>query len=410
MKKAYVRMIATIQLFVLTMVFCGTPVFSSCNSEDKYSVENEIKIEPDCQKAIDNILQGAKVNMEVVDFKDLKSLADSLRNGTAKVNCPEFDNTKIQQAIASLQSMLDCLFKNKPQTAPCTSWNLSDLSETLLSAINAAKALENDADSPLLVGHKYSISLNVVLNDTLSYTITSSKERRTDLSVGEIGNEIHRQLSIGKNGTTLLAINTNQNFDASVKDNSIIATRLRSGSLDYKDMKFSLSRSLHNTDSVVSNLVYTKGNCEVIAFKMKGENNLTLESILHRNVVFKGELVTSINDGTLALKCNVANMNKFYIAGLGLAQIAITGSPKEKCQKLSDEFNTVVNSTLSLFGNELGLVMIEPIAWDSVPNTYHPGLVLQPLPIDEDSEKIILKDFLNMLGLSFEDIINMLIG
>ena len=155
MKKAYVRMIATIQLFVLTMVFCGTPVFSSCNSEDKYSVENEIKIEPDCQKAIDNILQGAKVNMEVVDFKDLKSLADSLRNGTAKVNCPEFDNTKIQQAIASLQSMLDCLFKNKPQTAPCTSWNLSDLSETLPPAINSAKALEKDADSQLLVGPTY---------------------------------------------------------------------------------------------------------------------------------------------------------------------------------------------------------------------------------------------------------------
>ena len=80
-------------------------------------------------------------NTAVEDTKDLKSLADSLRNGTAKVNCPEFDNTKIQQAIASLQSMLDCLFKNKPQTAPCTSWNLSDLSETLLSAINVCAGI-----------------------------------------------------------------------------------------------------------------------------------------------------------------------------------------------------------------------------------------------------------------------------
>ena len=59
---------------------------------------------------------------------------------------------------------------------------------------------------------------------------------------------------------------------------------------------------------------------------------------------------------------------------------------------------------------EQGLMLIEPIASDSIPDTYYPEVVLQTFPIDEDNEKIFLKDLMDMFGLSFENIFNMLLG
>jgi hypothetical protein len=56
------------------------------------------------------------------------------------------------------------------------------------------------------------------------------------------------------------------------------------------------------------------------------------------------------------------------------------------------------------------MVTFKPIASDSLPDIYRPELVLRQLPISEDSGELVLKDFLAMMGLSFDNIINMLLG
>jgi hypothetical protein len=410
MKKAYSRMMSTIQLLALTAVFCGTAVLSSCSSESEYSSDVKIEFVSDREDVFNNIIDSMEASLDSVDFKDLQPLADFLREEVAKVNWPEVDSTKVQQLIEGLQSLFDSLFADESRKALNPLWSLSNLSEMLQLAAKAGTAFEDNGDEPLSGEHKYSHSFDVVVNDTLTYTITLSKERSTNLSLVAIGDETDRKLTVDRNGTTILTIDTYNSFDANVKGNTIDAIRLHTGSLDYKGMKFYLLRSHYNTDSSATSLVYTKDGYEVVSIRLKGKNNLTLESLLRHDAVFKGELEISIQDGALAIKCNVDNMNKFYLAGLGLAAIAAKGSSLEDCQKLADDFNAVVTSKLLIDDEEQGLVLIEPIASDSIPDTYYPEVVLQTFPIDEDNEKIFLKDLMDMFGLSFENIFNMLLG
>ena len=392
------------------ILVCGSTVLSSCNGDDKFSSDVRIGVEPGFQETINSIMQNVKTDMEAADFKDLAPLAEALKNCTAKVSCTGTDSTGVQEIIASLQTLLDSFFDSENPATFGWSRNFSNLLKTLQMAVNVSMAFEKNVDNKYVGERNYSHSFDIVVNDTLTYNIAFGTEKNTGVSLEGIDNAVHRRLIIDRNGTTVLTINTNKDFDANVKGNSINTTQLRMGSLDYKGMKFSLVRTQHNTDSVASNFAYTKDGDEVISIKLKGENNLNLETLLHHNAVFKGKLEISIFSDMLEIKCNIDNMNKFYMAGLGLAGTALIGSSKENCQKVTDEYNTVVNSKLSLFGDEQGLVIFEPLLSDSVHNTYRPGIVLQLLPIDENSEKVILKDFMNLMGVSLNNIIEMLIG
>ena len=403
MKRSFVWMMAAI-------LVCGSTVLSSCNGDDKFSSDVRIGVEPGFQETINSIMQNVKTDMEAADFKDLAPLAEALKNCTAKVSCTGTDSTGVQEIIASLQTLLDSFFDSENPATFGWSRNFSNLLKTLQMAVNVSMAFEKNVDNKYVGERNYSHSFDIVVNDTLTYNIAFGTEKNTGVSLEGIDNAVHRRLIIDRNGTTVLTINTNKDFDANVKGNSINTTQLSMGSLDYKGMKFSLVRTQHNIDSVASNLVYSKGDSKVVDISLKGENDLTLEKLLHHNAVFKGELEASISDGMLGLKSNIDNMNKFYMAGLGLAEIGIAGGSKEKCQEVTDAFNSVVNSKLLLFGSEFGLVTFKPLASDSVPDIYRPELILRQLPIDENSGELVLKDFLAMMGLSFEDIINMLLG
>ena len=210
-----------------------------------------------------------------------------------------------------------------------------------------------------------------------------------------------------RSNSDMKAADTHYDLDVDRNGYQIDFTQLRTGSLEYKDMRFAMERTQHNIDSVVDNFVYNKDGSEVLGIKMKSKNNLSLEKLLQHDVVFNSELELCINDGMLKLESNVDNMNKFYLASIGLAEIGIAGSSQENCQKQADAFNAVVNSKLSLFGVEQGVVMIEPVTTDSVSNIYRPELVLQ---LTYDGEKIILKNFFEGIGLSFKDIIEMISG
>lgn len=392
------------------ILICGSTVLSSCNGNDKFSSDVKIGFEAGFQETINSIMQSVKTDMEAVNFNDLAPLADALRNGIAMVNWNGTDSIGGQQVVASLQSLLDSFFDGENPKTFGKSWSFSNLSKTLQLAVNVGMAFDKNADAQYVGERNYSYSFDIVVNDTLTYKIMLGTEKNTGVSLAGIDNAVHRKLIIDRNGSTVLVVNTNQNLDAGMNDYHINATQLGTSSLEYKDMKFSLVRTQYNTDSTTSNFVYSKEGSKVVDIRLKGENDLTLEKLLHHNAVFKGELEASLNDGMLGLKSNINNMNKFYMAGLELAGIGVAGDSKEKCQELTDAFNAVVNSKLLLYGSDFGLVTFKPVASDSIPDIYRPKLFLRQLPIDENSGEIVLKDFLEMMGLSFEDIINMLLG
>ena len=389
------------------ILVCGSTVLSSCNGDDKLSSDVRIGVEPGFQEMINSIMQNVKTDMEVADFKDLAPLTEALKNGTATVSCTGTDSTGVQEIIASLQTLLDSFFDSENPATFGWSRNFSNLSKTLQMAVNVSMAFEKNANNQYVGDRNYSQLFDIVVNDTLTYNIAFGTEKNTGVSLEGIDNAVHRKLIIDRNGSTVLVFNTNQNLDASMNGYQINANQLRTGSLEYKDMRFAMERMQHNIGSVVDNFVYYKAGSEVLGIKMKSENNLSLEKLLQHDVMFKGELELCINDGMLKLESNVGNMNKFYLASIGLAGIDIAGSSQENCQKQADAFNAVVNSKLSLFGAEQGVVMIEPVTTDSVSNKYRPELVLQPT---DDGEKIILKDFLEDMGLTFKDIIEMVTG
>ena len=395
---------------MVAVILFGSIVLSSCSSDNEDTVDVKVAFEFTNQETINCIIQRVKADMEAVNFKDLIQLNEALKDGTANVCWTGTDSTGVQEIIASLQSLLNSIFNSENPTTHGWSWNFSNLSKTLQLATKVGLAFEKNADGQYVGERKYTNSLDVVVNDTLTYKITHNIEMDAEISLAKVGNVAHRKLIIDKNESRLLVIDTNQDFDASMNDLHINAMQQSVSNIDYKDMRFSLARMQYNTDSVTSNLVYSKEGSKVVDIRLKGENGLTLEKLLNNNAVSKGEMETSIYDGLLALKSNIDNMSKFYMAGLGLAAMGITGGSKEECQELTDAFNTVVNSKLLSDDMEVALMTFEPIASDSLPNIYRPELVMQMLPIDESSEKIPLKDFLEMIGLSFEDIINMNLG
>ena len=393
---------------MVAILVCGSAVLFSCNGDDKFSSDVRIEYEPGYQETINNIMQSVKTDMEAVNFNDLSPLAEALRNGVAIVNWNETDREgEQQQVVAGLQSLLDSFFDSENPKTFDKSWSFSNLSKTLQLVVNVGMAFDKNANGQYVGDRNYSHTFDVVVNDTLTYKIVFGTEKSTGVSLAGIDNVIHRKLMIDRNGSTVLAVNANQNLDASMNGYHIKATQLGTSSLEYKDMRFAMERTQHNIGSAASNFVYHKAGSEVLGIKMKSENNLSLEKLLQHGVVFKGELELSINDGMLKLESNVDNMNKFYLASIGLAGIGIAGSSQENCQKQADAFNAVVNSKLSLFGAEQGVVMIEPVTTDSVSNRYRPELVLQPT---DDGEKIILKDFFEEIGLSFKNIIEMITG
>ena len=99
------------------ILVCGSTALSSCNGDDKLSSDVRIGVEPDVQETINNIMQSMKSDMKAADFKDLTSLAEALKNGTATVNCTGTDSTGVQEIIASLQTLLDSFF---PSENPAT--------------------------------------------------------------------------------------------------------------------------------------------------------------------------------------------------------------------------------------------------------------------------------------------------
>ena len=366
-----------------------------------------MEFEPNLQESINSIMQRSSSDIKAADFKDLTSLADAIKTGTATMNCTGIDSTGVQQFIDNLQSLLDSFFPSDNPKTFDKSWKFSNLSKTLQLVSNMSLAFEKNADNQYVGDRNYSHLFDVVVNDTLTYNIAFSTEKITGLSLTGADNEVQHKLTVCRNGTQVLAIDTHYNLDVDRNGYQIDFTQLRTGSLEYKDMRFAMERTQHNIDSVVDNFVYNKDGSEVLGIKMKSENNLSLEKLLQHDVVFKGELELCINDGMLKLESNVDNMNKFYLASIGLAEIGIAGSSQENCQKQADAFNAVVNSKLSLFGAEQGVVMIEPVTTDSVSNIYRPELVLQ---LTYDGEKIILKNFFEEIGLSFKDIIEMISG
>jgi hypothetical protein len=144
----------------------------------------------------------------------------------------------------------------------------------------------------------------------------------------------------------------------------------------------------------------------MLSIKMTTDKDFDWNTIQQTGLRYKTHVDANLM-GKIVILTDVADALKFYKEGLALAAISVTGTTEEKCKKLCDGYNENVNTQLMMAGKMIGSVTMTPTKNDSL-DSYKPGMTAttslsdnQPLPINE---------VLSLIGFSFEDIINMIMG
>ena len=397
MKKILLWMVAAI------ITCCGTNLIISCSNDDEPSVEYVIPAQTDQPGAFGVYLKKFKIETPSVDFQALTLLSYSLHQGTANVLANDTYKQNVEQFTKALTSLLDNLLKGNGQ-AETRSWQLGDLAQTLQSAINVSNILESLYNNDLLGPDSISKSYNIVVNDSLTYKVTVDKKRGNNVAATSVGNTIQRKVTIDKNDTLLMTIDTNQDNTAKIKNNHLDVSTAITGSLTYDDMKFSLDQQIQGTDSLVTTLAYLKDNAPIIDITAKTNGNLNWENLMNNNVLYKGKLVFNLLGGTTGIECDINDLSKFYDIGVETTRYLLSGKTKADCQQLTDKVNSVVSSRLNLVGVDCGTISFDPLLNDSVSNTYVPSLMIQTSPTDE---KVAKKDILEAFGITVESLMNM---
>ena len=405
MKKSIYWIHAAIRPLVLTMVFCGTSVITSC-SNDESSAKLDVSASVEQSKTFENTLNEVQDNMGKINFQELAPLASYLDQGSACVGCDELDSLVHAQFCETLKSLLESLCGCGGNSEPAQTWQLGDLIKTLQSAINVSRILEQLADNNFFGNNAYNRSFDIVLSDSLTYTVALEKKRATGATLTSATGSIMRKLTISKNGSTLLTIDSSQDNSEAIVENKLGVTSIKTGSLSYGKAKFTYERQFDGINSTVTTLSYLLDNVPFARIKTKGDNNLNWENFMKRTVVFTGSLELSLINGFVGLVSNVSDLNKFYGLGLALGGFSVAGTTKDNCQKHTDMFNSVTNTYITMFGQNSGTITYEPVLSDSVRNTYKPALMLQTSP---EGEKVAIKDALESLGITLDNLMQMLV-
>ena len=405
----------TSKLALLAILTCSAALVASCSNDDPtvYTVIPE--------KAVDTVtpeqtnqpgvfgtyLKQFKIETPHVSFDALTKLSFSLHQGTAKISYNDSNIQNVGQFTKALTSVLDNLLQGNGQNQTETrSWQLGDLTQTLQSAIDVSNILESISNFSILGPDSVSESFNIVVNDSLTYKVTVDKKRGNNVAATSVGNTTQRKVTIDKNGTWLMTIDTNQGNTAKIKENHLEVGSAITGSLEYENMKFTLDKQIQGTDSLVTTLAYLKDDAPVVNVTTTTTNNLNLESLMNNNVLFKGNLELSLIMGvtTLGIVCDINDLAKFSALGLEVSKYQLSSKTKDDCQQLTDKVNSVVSSRLNVGPTEIGILSLDPLLNDST-NIYVPSVMIQTSPTDD---KVALNTILNLFGISLESLMEMI--
>lgn len=393
----------SIYWILAAILICGTTVITSC-SNDESSVRYEASVNVEQSTALVDALNKVRDNMGKTNFQGLTPLSTCLNQGTASFGSSEMDNESLAKFCEALKALLEGLCGNGENGEPAQTWQLGELIKTLQSTFNMSQILEQLADNNFLGNNEYNRSFDIVLSDTLVYTVDFEKKRTIETTATSLSGNILRKLTINKNGSVLLTIDTTQDNAAGVADNKFGFAAAKTGTLCYGNAKFTFDRQRQGINSVVTSLTYLSDDTPMVTIKTKSDNNLSWESFQNNEMVFKGNLEANLLGGLIGIVSDVSDLYKFYALGLAMGAFDVAGTTKENCQKHTDMINSIVNSHITMLGEDCGAITFEPILRDSNRNTYVPSLMLT----GEGGEKVPIKEALEALGITFENLMQML--
>lgn len=396
-------------MFSAILLACGsTSMLTSCSDGNVSEPDIVADVTPVKGLDINSSLLSAKTDLESVDFQELLPLVQALNNNTFDFKLNDVAVTRSSGLFQSLTEQLKNFYTQDGGTkAYNKSWQFSKLTDALRQSVDLSLEMESSADSHHVSDTNFTNKFDIRINDTLVYRITDEVLRKTESASWSIENIVNRKQTLEKNGTELAVIETNQVLDASLNSMKLDIGTSITGSLTYMDKVFSLERTRHNSDSYSSTFRYINAGQEVVSIGLSGDNNLSLDNLIKNQVVFRGGMNVYINDGLIGIESNIDNMNKFYTAGVNVASVIRKGTSKENCQKLSNDFNDIVKSKLMLASgaSALGDLILEPVVMDSGLELYRPEIMIQ-----SGEDKVPLSSIMDMFGLSFDSIMNMLLN
>ncbi len=386
----------SVHWIVAAILISGAIVMTSCSDDESSVIQASVSTEQ--PSALGDALSKISDDMGKISFRELTPLASSLNQGGASFSSNEIGSPACAALGEALKGLLEGLCGQ--------SWQLGDLMNTLQSALNMSLMFEHLADNKLFGNNNCSGAFDIVLSDTLVYTVSIEKKRTVETTATSLSGNIMRKLVISKNGSEILTVDTTQDNAAGASDNTFGFTAAKTAVLCYGDAKFSYERQRQGFNSVVTSLSYFSGEAPIVSIKTVGDNNLSWESIIGNEVVSKGRLEISLLSGLVGVVSDVSDLGRFYASGLALGGLSIFGTTKDICQRHTDQLNSIVGSRVTMFSLDCGAITFEPILRHSDSNTYVPALMLT----GAKGEKVPLKEALDALGITFESLMQMLVG
>ncbi len=386
----------------------GVVLLMSCSSNDDENNASSPVVDNN-QPTFSSVMKSVQNDMAAADFHELAPLTRALDEGTVRVDSTGLSKQRLDQILSALRNLVDIFYvNNNEKNTYDKSWEFGNLGKTLLLAVDVHTALQNLEDNKASGDRKYNQSLDIKVNDTLAYKVTGFTEKNTEAtsSSSSLTNNVNRKLVIAKNGETVLNIESSHDASAGIDNDNLSFSRVKSGCIDYKNMKFSLNCT-RDLNSFANTLIYSRNGVETVNLKLTGENSFSFENMLKRDAVFKGQLEANMMNGLSGVKCDINNLNKFYVEGLRLVGLLVTGGTQDDCQERADVFNGIMVSNLLIFGQDAGTLTVEPILSDSVRQVYRPDIIVQA-PSIEDGTKLSMSKVMKMMGMNLESLLGML--
>lgn len=401
-------------LYLCGFALVATMTMVSCSSEEETPAATEAS---ENQTKFEKALNDVNASLAEVDFNELTELYNELKAGTVAVS---LNGKKMGQSVGGLLELLKSLFEGLQvdgytEASPSyhKHWVITNLQKTLNLVFDLGFNLDEIAidgeDGGFMLQRKYVHQVDLTTSSGTQYSVFVFVEKSTThTQVSQLGFVGFRNMVIKKNGVQVLTVNTNNISNAGMDESKLINERLIMGDLTYKDHLFIYTFSGDELSDISRSLSYTKGGKNILSASLRHANNLSWETLKAHDAVFTGEYSLNVMEGVVAVNGEISNINKFYVDGLALAVMALTGTTQEKCQQLTDDFNSIVTSSLVLGQNNLGMLSLQPVLADAERNIYMPTIVAtSPL---FDGEPLTLNEIFDRLGLTMEGLLNMLLG
>jgi hypothetical protein len=380
----------------------GSMTFGACTSSDEeMQVKEQQAQQPEVeQQSVKDVLGEMGDNLAKIEFSQLAPLADALQQNDAWEARGLKPGTDEQQGQKKFIEKFRALLQHLLGGEDGLKWSVSNADQTLQLTSSALFELEGIGLKEDKEGNRrtYENELKVTKDDTV-YTIKTKVVKNIGGRLSQLSLEGQRVLQVYKEDECILGIETDRLL---VLGNSYAHV----GKIHARGADIELGVKFTDEQTMVRSVSVAMQGNPMLSLNLTTDKDFDWNTVKETGLRFKTHVDANLM-GRIFIVTDVADVLKFYKEGLALAAISVNGTTEENCKELCNSFNENVNTQLMMAGSVLGSVMVMPIKKDTL-DSYRPGLLA--VTSLSDGHPLAINDALALMGFSFQDIINMLMG